>query len=275
MHDAALESLLHREAGVAEDVEHPAVRRLDVRVEDADALPPRMDRQPLEQPRADALPVQLVGDDERDLGTAVVRRFGVEAGVRDQPARALADQRHAGARRRGDEMPRRFLVQRARAEEALMLALRREARDEAEYRVGVIGPGPAQGDRRAILQDDVAVDVRRCWPHEMPLAPSALHESHRGLASGPQPERNPRRGLNWVKCHGAGKFAAAPGMAGRSRARRRLRRERGRGRAGGENPGRTLKNSSAVRATQRIGPVNAGHFALREVGTVDATGRSD
>jgi hypothetical protein len=64
---AALELAAHVEAGAREDVEHCTVLREHLGDEALDANLCCAQREPLQQPRADAAPLQLVCDCERRL----------------------------------------------------------------------------------------------------------------------------------------------------------------------------------------------------------------
>ena len=73
-------------------VEHPVVVAQHIRVEGVDAVFPREARQALEEPRADAVPLQGIGDGERHLGAIDRIRIPVETSEGHDPASRFRDQ---------------------------------------------------------------------------------------------------------------------------------------------------------------------------------------
>ena len=83
----------HGEARVAEDVEHAAVVAEHVGVERPDPLLAGEARQVLQQAGADPVPLQRIGDRERDFGAVGVRGIAIEAGEGHNPPARLGDDR--------------------------------------------------------------------------------------------------------------------------------------------------------------------------------------
>ena len=92
--DAMLDPCGHGEAGVAKDVEHASVVAEHVGIEGVDALLARDGREPLEQPRADAVALQGVGHGERHFGAIPMLRH------RDRSRRRRRCGRRASTTRR-------------------------------------------------------------------------------------------------------------------------------------------------------------------------------
>ena len=128
LHDAACLAGRHREAAVGEHVQHPTVTREHRGIEGADTPTPRDLRQLLEHARANAAPLQSVGDRKRDFGTIRLAVGAIEPGECHHPPRHLADERHGFGRvrrrrARGEETPGSIRVEHREAEEALVAAL--------------------------------------------------------------------------------------------------------------------------------------------------------
>ena len=157
--DAADVAAANLEAGVAEHAQHRCVLGQDLGDEPVDAGVTRVRGQPLEQTARDAPALELVGDDEGDLGT---RRIP-EPNPRPQADHAhgavavdqFADQRQALVAVAAQERPDQVRVDADRALEAQVAALRRQALEEVEQRPFVGGGGRSQAQRRAVPQDDV------------------------------------------------------------------------------------------------------------------------
>ena len=158
--DAALVLALDLEARALEDAQHRAVVGQHLREEAADPHLAGLLRELLEQPRADALALQLVGDRERDLGARRVAQPHVAAERDDPLARRVGDrarQRAAlepvGIQHRLDE-PRRRLREAVEAQVAALVGEVLEERDHARL---VVVRGRAQAHRGAVAQYDVAL----------------------------------------------------------------------------------------------------------------------
>ena len=158
--DAALVLALDREARALEDAEHRAVVGQHLREEAAHPHVPGLPRELLEQPRADALALQLVGDRERDLGAGRVAQPYVAA-ERDDPlprlvgdrARQRAALEPVGIQHRLDE-PRRRLREAVEAQVAALVGEVLEERDHARL---VVAHGRPEAHRGAVAQDDIAL----------------------------------------------------------------------------------------------------------------------
>ena len=115
--------------------------------------------EPLEQPAPDPAPLQLVGDDEGDLGARRVAKPNPRA-ERDHAHGAvavdqLADQRQALVAVAAAETARPEGVDADRALKAQVAALRGRALEEVDQRLLVGGVRRTQAQRRAVPQDDV------------------------------------------------------------------------------------------------------------------------
>ena len=129
---------LDRKAAVAEHVDHPMVARQHLGAEDTDGVLLRGRRELAEHDRRDAVPLPLVGDDERHLGP-----LGVDPDVG-----AMADYGLLGPAR-GDQRvavrvvhidrPLRDPVHARRAEEPQTHRLERERLEEHAHRGRIAG----------------------------------------------------------------------------------------------------------------------------------------
>jgi hypothetical protein len=135
---AAIERAADLEAGVTKDAEHGAVLRQHLRYEPLDAGCCRALGKPLEQPRPDATPLQLVGDHERDLGCARITQPRV-ARKRDDPALIGRGKRTSRLPFRIEEHRDELPVDIAGAVEAQIAAMRRKPLEERNQRVRVCG----------------------------------------------------------------------------------------------------------------------------------------
>ena len=158
--DAALVLALHPEARALEDAKHRAVVGQDLGDEAADPHLAGLLRELLEQPRADALALQLIGHREGDLGARGIAQPHVAAERDDALARLVGDragQRAAlepvGIQHRLHE-PRRHLRKAVEAQVAALLGQVLEERDHARL---VGARGRTEAHRGAVAQDDVAL----------------------------------------------------------------------------------------------------------------------
>ena len=94
LHDATVHAGRHREAAIGEHVQHPPVVREHRRLEAADAPTAGDLRQLLEHARADAPPLQGIGDRKGHFGTVGPHVGPVEPGKRHHARRYLPDEGH-------------------------------------------------------------------------------------------------------------------------------------------------------------------------------------
>ena len=153
----------HVEAGIREDAEHGAVLGQDLRHEARDADRPGRGGELLEQPRADALPLQRVLDRECDL----CRRRIAEArpaGDRHDPLLAVLreapDERVAINAVRIEERRHERRAHRGHAVKAVVEALRREPREERHESIRLAGARPVEPQGRAVSEEDVTRAAR-------------------------------------------------------------------------------------------------------------------
>ena len=149
---------LHGEPRVRHDAQHPVVALEDLEHDALDPARSRADRQLLEQPRAHADPLQLVGDGERHLR----RRHVAQAVIRRQPDDAftavVCERSDQGApidavrvEVAGDEVgprPDRGVV-------ASRQALGRERDEERHERRSICLRRSSQAQRAAVAEDHV------------------------------------------------------------------------------------------------------------------------
>jgi hypothetical protein len=130
---------LDREAGVAEDLCHPVVGGVDGRHEAVDPGARRHGGEVGQQDRADALPVPVVGDLERDLRRARAGQRPDIGGMPDDSLRRPHGGDHAVtvAAAAARSPPRHRLQVHARREEAQPQRLRREAGEQLAELVDV------------------------------------------------------------------------------------------------------------------------------------------
>ena len=165
----------HVEAGVAEDPEHGHVPGQHLGDEPLDALRGGERRELLEQARADAAALELVGDGEGHLGGRRVAQAVVGRDRHDALAsvrRERSDQRAAIGPVRVERVADERGGERGQPVEAQVEALRREALEERQER-GPVGLGRrAEPERAPVLEDDVEhLRFRGHGPHH--AAPSA------------------------------------------------------------------------------------------------------
>ena len=154
----------HGEAGVLEHPQHRLVRRHHLGDERLDAGAGRKLCELLEQPRADAVALELVGDREGDLRRRGVAKPHVARERHDPLLRPLAeraDQRAALGPVRIEEGRDELGRQRGKAVKALVHALVGESSKEREHRLGVVGVRRPQPQRAAVAEDDVANELHR------------------------------------------------------------------------------------------------------------------
>ena len=156
---AVLELARHVEPCVVEDTQHRAVLRKHLRDELLDPDGGRVRREPLEQPRAGATALEVVGDRECDLGTARVVQLHVR-GERDRAQRSarageLTEKRAARSPVAHDGACDGVLVDPGGAVEAEIAARRGEVAEEGDQLGLVGGRRRAKAERRAVPEDDV------------------------------------------------------------------------------------------------------------------------
>ena len=195
--DAALELALELEARALEDAQHRAVVGQHLGQEAADADPAGLLGELLEQPRADALALELVGDREGDLGARGIAQAHVAAERHDPLARLVGDRPRqcpalepVGIEHRLHE-PRRRLGE---AVEPQVAALLGEVLEEGDHARLVVVRGRAQAHRRAVAQDDVALRRRAQCSRSRPATPPPATTTRKGSAIGAQTRRRPRSG---------------------------------------------------------------------------------
>ena len=158
--DAALVLALDREARALEDAQHRAVVGQHLREEAADPQLARLLRELLEQPRADALALQLVGHREGDLGAGRIAQPHVAAQRDDPLARRVGDRARQGAALEPVGIEHRLHQPRRRlgeAVEAQIAALVGEVLEERDHARLVALRRRAQAHRGAVAQDDIAL----------------------------------------------------------------------------------------------------------------------
>ena len=145
------------EAGVSEDAEHGSVLRQDLGDETLDADCAGARRQLLQEARANAASLQLVGDGEGDLGDGRVTQTGKLGEGDDARGGSVADdgdERVSVLRLREQVLDQRPVDART-AVEARVQALRGQLAEEGEECVAVWRLWLAQSQRRAVAEDDV------------------------------------------------------------------------------------------------------------------------
>ena len=149
----------HVEPGAEEDVQHAMVVREDARDEALDAGPPRELGELLEEPGADAAPLEVVRDREADLGAARVTQSGPRPEC-DEPVAAVLpdrpDERAALAPVRVDERGREPLAHLRQAVEAQVAAALGQTLEQREHGRRVRLRRRVEAESRAVPQEDVA-----------------------------------------------------------------------------------------------------------------------
>jgi hypothetical protein len=151
---AALELAHDLEADVLEDVEHRAVLGQDLGQERLDPDGTCPGGQLLEEARAEPPAVQLVGDDERDLGGGRIAQSG-PARERDHPVVEDADERSALRPVRLDERLDEARLGAYGTVEAQVAALVGEPGEERDEGVQVVTTGRPQSQRCPVAEDHV------------------------------------------------------------------------------------------------------------------------
>jgi hypothetical protein len=151
--NAALDHTGHGEARVAKHVQHPPVRAEHVGIERPDAFRAGQAGQVLEQPGADPMSLQRVGDRERDLRAVAVLRIAIEPGEGHNPSPRLGDHRCAGAFVQEGLDPRDG--EHRYSEEAEVEAFVGERRQEATHGIAVVERRPPHADRRPVPHHDI------------------------------------------------------------------------------------------------------------------------
>ena len=153
----------HVEAGIREDAEHGAVLGQDLRHEARDADRPGRGGELLEEPGADALPLQRVLDREGDLRSRRIAEAR-PAGDRHDPLLAVLgeapDERVAINAVRIEERRHERRAHRGHAVKAVVEALRREPREERHESIRLAGARPVEPQGRAVSEEDVTRAAR-------------------------------------------------------------------------------------------------------------------
>jgi hypothetical protein len=153
---AGLGAHLHREAGLAQHLEHPVVLRVHPRDERRDPRGLGELGEVRQQDGRDPVPLPRIGDREGQLGT--FDGLGDEAGVGDDRIVAASDGHESGAER--DHLIGRAVDVDAEAEEAKPARLLRQSAEEGGHAVHVCGDDGAQVEGGAVAQDDIGAGRR-------------------------------------------------------------------------------------------------------------------
>ena len=157
------EGAVHLQPGVGEHPQHGRVLAQRVRGNGAAPAAAGHRDQVLQQQRADAAGMHVVGDREGDLGRPGPGIVALEGAAADQLAAQHGEQRDVvrpGLAADPACLP--FGRHRAQAEEAQVEVVRGHLGVQVPHRVEVLGPGGPDLDRRAVGQQSVGAGLARC-----------------------------------------------------------------------------------------------------------------